>query len=222
MPLSMYALSATLPTMEANITQHILCPVGNSQELKEYCRAAECLNGYMADLVPHGKSLKKILTTYPVGAPHVYAHRKLTGTARLVHKFADADHPLLHIAAINDIRDFVEAVDDIEYNMSLPASNIDTPMIGDIFHIDRGDNFEEYVRYHNAALSLTGKMLAFIPEEQKPLRIENERACSEYYPDAYNRLFEAAGLLYEVDPDHALLHIATLTTLEEFLAAMEN
>ena len=71
--------------------------------------------------------------------------------------------------------------------------------------------------YCKAARKLTLSMLAWIPSDKKPVDHGDE------YMDVYADLQDAAWLLADhVDADHALLHIAAIGNLDDFLAAVET
>ena len=71
--------------------------------------------------------------------------------------------------------------------------------------------------YCKAARKLTASMLAWIPSDKKPVDHGDE------YMDVYADLQDAAWLLADhVDSDHALLHIAAIGNLDDFLAAVET
>ena len=77
--------------------------------------------------------------------------------------------------------------------------------------------------YCKAARKLTASMLAWIPSDKKPEDTVLKRSHGDEYMDVYADLQDAAWLLADhVDADHALLHIAAIGNLDDFLAAVET
>jgi hypothetical protein len=93
------------------------------------------------------------------------------------------------------------------------------PAIGKLFLPSEGDNYQVYPAL---AYKLSKAIDAAIPEGTGPILDITLRTASHAVIVAYNSLSCDAFVLGEVDPEHPLLKIATLTDFDEFCAAFSG
>ena len=82
--------------------------------------------------------------------------------------------------------------------------------------------FFEEDGYIEAAMKLTALIINEIPEEDRPVQPELVRSMQSQYNEQRSSLQEAVDALREISPNHPLIKIATLKTLEEFVAAVNS
>ncbi len=92
------------------------------------------------------------------------------------------------------------------------------PEIGELFHPDESERWYDYP----VLASKLGKAIrAAVPEGTGPILKLQLRTASHVVDTAYNCLSCDAYVLGEVDPEHPLLKVATLSSMVEFRAAVE-
>ena len=91
------------------------------------------------------------------------------------------------------------------------------PAIGKLFEPSEGDNYKVYPAL---AYKLSKAIDATPPILTGPILDITLRTASHPVTVAYNRLSCSAFVLGEVDPEHRLLKIATLTDFDDFCAAV--
>ena len=92
------------------------------------------------------------------------------------------------------------------------------PEIGELFFPDESERWHDYP---TLASKLGRAIRAAVPEGTGPILNIPLRSASHVVNAAYNRLSCDAYVLGEVDPEHPLLKIATLSSMVEFRAAIE-
>ena len=76
--------------------------------------------------------------------------------------------------------------------------------------------------YIEAAAKLTALIIEQLPEDMRPPQPALTRGMQSQYDEQRSSLEEAVDALRELSPNHILIKIATLTTLEEFVAAVNS
>jgi len=93
------------------------------------------------------------------------------------------------------------------------------PEIGELFFPDESEKWHDYP---TLASKLGKAIRAAVPEGTGPILNLQLRSASHVVNAAYNSLSCDAYVLGEVDPEHPLLKIATLSSMVEFRAAVET
>ena len=78
---------------------------------------------------------------------------------------------------------------------------------------------EEYIE---AAAKLTALITEQLPEDMRPVQPALTRGMQSQNDEQRSSLQEAVDALREISPNHPLIKIATLKTLEEFVAAVNS